>query len=82
MVWPDPSLPRQKTVPSWTKQADGFDDSASAPRAGVELGDGSQRVEVVHRLLGLENRLLDKRDFANDKVDAGGLGSGQSACGG
>ncbi len=35
-----------------------------------------------YRLLGLENRLLDKRDFANDKVDAGELGSGQSACGG
>jgi Ca-activated chloride channel family protein len=31
-----------------------------------------------YRLLGLENRLLDKRDFANDKVDAGELGSGHA----
>ncbi len=31
-----------------------------------------------YRLLGFENRLLDKRDFANDKVDAGELGAGHS----
>lgn len=29
-----------------------------------------------YRLLGFENRLLDKKDFANDKVDAGELGAG------
>lgn len=31
-----------------------------------------------YRLLGFENRLLDKRDFANDRVDAGDLGAGHS----
>lgn len=31
-----------------------------------------------YRLLGFENRLLDKRDFANDKVDAGELGAGHA----
>ena len=31
-----------------------------------------------YRLLALENRLLDKRDFANDEVDAGELGSGHA----
>jgi len=31
-----------------------------------------------YRLLGFENRLLDKRDFANDKVDAGEVGAGHS----
>jgi Ca-activated chloride channel family protein len=29
-----------------------------------------------YRLLGFENRLLSKQDFANDKVDAGELGAG------
>ncbi len=31
-----------------------------------------------YRLLGFENRLLDKRDFANDKVDAGEVGAGHA----
>lgn len=31
-----------------------------------------------YRLLGFENRLLDKRDFANDRVDAGELGAGHA----
>lgn len=31
-----------------------------------------------YRLVGFENRLLDKRDFANDKVDAGELGAGHA----
>jgi Ca-activated chloride channel family protein len=31
-----------------------------------------------YRLLGFENRLLDKRDFSNDRVDAGELGAGHS----
>ncbi len=31
-----------------------------------------------YRLLGFENRLLDKRDFANDRVDAGDIGAGHS----
>jgi len=31
-----------------------------------------------YRLIGFENRALDKRDFANDKVDAGELGAGHS----
>jgi len=29
-----------------------------------------------YRLIGFENRLLEKRDFANDKVDGGELGAG------
>lgn len=33
-------------------------------------------VVARYRLLGFENRLLDKKDFANDKVDAGELGAG------
>ncbi|MBS1152386.1 MAG: von Willebrand factor type domain protein [Myxococcaceae bacterium] len=31
-----------------------------------------------YRLIGFENRVLDKRDFANDKVDAGELGAGHA----
>jgi len=31
-----------------------------------------------YRLLGYETRLLNRHDFANDKVDAGDVGSGQS----
>ena len=31
-----------------------------------------------YRLIGFENRVLDKRDFANDKVDAGEIGAGHS----
>jgi Ca-activated chloride channel family protein len=31
-----------------------------------------------YRLIGFENRMLDKRDFANDKVDAGEIGAGHS----
>jgi Ca-activated chloride channel family protein len=31
-----------------------------------------------YRLIGFENRLLDKRDFANDKVDAGEIGAGHA----
>ena len=31
-----------------------------------------------YRLIGFENRILDKRDFANDKVDAGEIGAGHS----
>jgi Ca-activated chloride channel family protein len=31
-----------------------------------------------YRLLGFENRLLDKQDFANDKVDAGDIGAGHT----
>ncbi len=31
-----------------------------------------------YRLIGYENRLLDQEDFANDKVDAGEIGSGHT----
>lgn len=31
-----------------------------------------------YRLIGYENRLLDKQDFNNDKIDAGELGSGHT----
>ncbi len=31
-----------------------------------------------YRLLGFENRLLDKRDFSNDRVDAGEIGAGHT----
>ncbi|MFT3840600.1 MAG: von Willebrand factor type A domain-containing protein [Myxococcaceae bacterium] len=31
-----------------------------------------------YRLLGFENRILDAKDFANDKVDAGELGAGHA----
>ena len=31
-----------------------------------------------YRLIGFENRLMDKRDFANDKVDAGEIGAGHA----
>ncbi len=31
-----------------------------------------------YRLIGYENRALDKRDFANDRVDAGEIGAGHS----
>jgi Ca-activated chloride channel family protein len=31
-----------------------------------------------YRLLGFENRLLDKRDFSNDRVDGGELGAGHA----
>tara|TARA_B110001454_G_scaffold219194_1_gene251314 strand:- start:69077 stop:71206 length:2130 start_codon:yes stop_codon:yes gene_type:complete len=36
--------------------------------------------KVVHsyRLVGYENRMLNKEDFANDKVDAGEMGAGHS----
>ena len=36
--------------------------------------------KVVHsyRLVGYENRILNKEDFANDKVDAGEMGAGHS----
>src|SRR5262249_59908319 len=33
---------------------------------------------VEYRLLGYETRLLNRDDFANDKVDAGDVGSGQT----
>lgn len=32
----------------------------------------------AYRLIGYENRLLDNEDFANDKVDAGEIGSGHT----
>ena len=31
-----------------------------------------------YRLVGFENRMLDKRDFANDRVDAGEIGAGHT----
>jgi Ca-activated chloride channel family protein len=31
-----------------------------------------------YRLLGFENRMLDERDFANDRVDAGEIGAGHT----
>jgi Ca-activated chloride channel family protein len=31
-----------------------------------------------YRLLGFENRMLDKRDFSNDRVDAGDIGAGHT----
>ncbi|HET7474291.1 MAG TPA: von Willebrand factor type A domain-containing protein [Candidatus Limnocylindrales bacterium] len=36
------------------------------------------RVVTAYRLLGYENRAIDDRDFTDDRVDAGAIGSGHS----
>ncbi len=40
--------------------------------------DFNPNVVDSYRLIGYENRLLDKEDFNNDKVDAGDIGAGHS----
>jgi Ca-activated chloride channel family protein len=40
--------------------------------------DFDPRAVARYRLLGYENRVMDDRDFRNDKADAGEIGAGQS----
>jgi Ca-activated chloride channel family protein len=37
-----------------------------------------ERTVDRYRLLGFENRMLDKRDFSNDRIDAGEIGAGHT----